>query len=588
MRITTPREAVIALERDRDDVFGALVPNLPPGTEYVYVIDGGKERPDPVSRSQPHGVHGPSRVVDPESFVWTDRDWKGLALDDYLTYELHTGTFTPEGTFVAIIDKLPYLRELGITAVEMMPVVEFPGERNWGYDGSYLYAPHSAYGGADGFKRLVDACHRQGLAVILDVVYNHLGPEGNYLGDYAPCFTNRYQTPWGAALNFDGPLSDGVRRFFVDNALYWLVEYHVDALRLDAIHGIFDFGARHILREIAESFHEQAEALGRKAWLIAESDLNDVRAINPVEKGGYGLDAQWNDDFHHALHTLLTADSQGYFADFGRLSDLCKAIAEGFVYDGRRSVYRRRRHGSSSVANPGRQFVVFNQNHDQIGNASGGMRLSARVSFEQQKLAGMILLCAPNLPMLFMGQEFGASSPFLFFTSFADEALARAVSEGRRHEYEQFFQSRPFADPQAVETFAQSHLDWNEPNISPHRELLDFHRTLIALRRENPALSNCRKDLTRVEFSEPERWMVVERADPSGRAAAILCNFDNLPRTVRPSDGRHGWRLALWSGSEKYGGPRGAQPPPAALRPDGEAVMLGPFSGALYFAEDGG
>ncbi|MGH9627530.1 MAG: alpha-amylase family glycosyl hydrolase, partial [Bryobacteraceae bacterium] len=301
LKIPGSKELVLPMERNAEDRFELTVPNLRPGSDYFYVLDGKRELPDPASRFQPHGGHGPSRVIDPESFRWTDDRWKGMPLEDYVLYELHTGTFTPEGTFESIIPKLPYLRETGITAVEIMPVAAFPGDRNWGYDGVAIYAPQSTYGGPEGLKRFVDACHREGLAAVLDVVYNHLGPEGNYLAEYGPYFTGSYRTPWGKALNFDGPESDEVRHYFVNNALYWLTEYHFDALRLDAVHGIFDFGAYHILAEIADEFHAQARELGRQAFLIAESDLNDVRVIRPPEKGGYDIDAQWHDDFHHSV-----------------------------------------------------------------------------------------------------------------------------------------------------------------------------------------------------------------------------------------------------------------------------------------------
>src|SRR6185437_12019469 len=507
--IASPRRAALPMDRDADGIFTAFAEGLAAGAEYSYEFAPDRRHPDPVSRFQPHGVHDASQIVDPGAFVWSDQDWKGLPLEDFIIYELHTGIFTPQRTFDGVIGRLPYLRALGITAIELMPIASFPGSRNWGYDGAYPYAPHAAYGGPPGLKRLVDACHREGLAVVLDVVYNHLGPEGNYLGEYGPYFTDRYRTPWGAAINFDGPRSGQVRRFFVDNALYWLTEYHVDALRLDAVHEIFDFGACHVLREMAETFHRQARLLGRDAWLIAESDLNDPRVINSSEIGGHGLDAQWSDDFHHSLHTLLTGAENGYFADFGRIEDLRKAITEGFVYDGRQSIFRQRRHGASSASNPGRQFVVFNQNHDQIANADAGRRLSDLLMPEQQKLAAVILLCAPGLPMLFMGEEFAASSPFNYFTSFTDPALASAVSEGRRREYESFFRGRAFPDPQAAETFAGSQIDWSEPALPPHRELLALNRALIALRKENHCLSNCRKDLTDVSFSESEQWMVI-------------------------------------------------------------------------------
>lgn len=580
--VTSPHQAVLTMDRDADGNFTAFAEHLAPGTEYYYEFERDRRRPDPVSRFQPHGVHGASEIVDRDAFVWTDKDWKGRSLEDFIIYELHAGAFTPEGTFAGLIGRLPYLRELGITAVEIMPVASFPGARNWGYDGAYLYAPHVAYGGPLGFKRLVDACHREGLAVVLDVVYNHLGPEGNYLGEYGPYFTDRYRTPWGAAINFDGAQSGHVRRFFIDNALYWLTEYHVDALRLDAIHEIFDFGACHVLREMAEAFHREVRLLERDAWLIAESDLNDPRVINSPGIGGHGLDAQWNDDFHHSLHTLLTDARNGYFADFGRIEDLRKAIAEGFVYDGRRSVYRQRRHGAPSVSNPGRQFVVFNQNHDQIANADAGRRSSELLTPEQLKLAAVILICAPGLPMLFMGEEFGASAPFNYFTSFTDPALANAVSEGRRREYGSFFKDRAFPDPQASETFAGAQIDWSETALSPHRELLALNRALISLRKENRCLSNCRKDLTEIRFSEGERWMVVRRGGSSGRGALVFCNLSSETRGLPVLREAWGFRLALFTNEQRFGGTPAAPSPPATLDSSRAEIELAQFSAALY------
>lgn len=565
----------------------AVVAEAVPGQDYMYVLEGARRRPDPVSRWQPDGVHGPSRIVDPNAFQWADGDWAGLPLKDYILYELHTGTFSPAGTFEGIIPRLPYLRELGITAVELMPVAEFPGRRNWGYDGVCLYAPQSTYGGPAGLKTLVDACHREGLAVVLDVVYNHLGPEGNYLGEFAPYFTDAYRTPWGRALNFDGPGSDGVRRFFIDNALYWLTEYHVDALRLDAIHGIFDFSARHFLEELTESFHRQAAQLGRLAWVIAESDLNDVRIVNPRSVGGYGVDAQWLDDFHHSLRTVLTGENRGYLADFGTLQDLRKAICEGFVYDGRYSRYRRRRHGSSSKGRPGRQFVAFIQNHDQIANASQGKRLSGLVSIEQQKLAAAVLLCSPYLPLLFMGQEYGETAPFLYFTSFDDPGIGEAVREGRRREFAAFQAGGEFADPQAPETFARSRLDWTLAEKPPHQALLRFHRDLLALRRRHACLSNCRKHLTRVEFHEQAKWLLMERADPSGSRILLAANFSPSPQTVPVPFDETFWELALWSGAPLYGGGQAGPAPPAVLRKDRMIPVelpLAGFGAALYAA----
>ncbi len=516
--------AVFPMTREGED-FQVVAPQAGPGQTYSLVLDDAKERPDPVSRSQPHGVHGPSEIVDPEAFAWSDQDWKGFQLDQYIFYELHTGTFTPEGTFQGVIRKIPYLKELGITAIELMPVAEFPGRRNWGYDGVDLFAPHSGYGGACGLKKLVNACHGAGLAVVLDVVYNHVGPEGNYLGEFGPYFTDHYRTPWGRALNFDGPGSDGVRQLFIDNALFWLTEYHIDALRLDAIHSIYDLGALHILAELAERFHRQAAELGRCAWLIAESDLNDVRVIKPRSEGGYGLDAQWNDEFHHALTSFLTNERRGFLGGFGRLADIRKALSEGFVYDGIYSHYRRRRFGSSSKDLAGDKFVVFSQNHDQIANTNQGNRLSELVSLDQFKLAAALLLCSPHIPLLFMGQEFADTAPFLYFTSHLDSKLAKMVTEGRRREYGEFALAAEFFDPQSPATFEKSKITWPLLEEARHQAILGFYRDLIALRKRWPCLSNCRKDPMRVEVDEEQQLLRMERSDPDGSRALLLCNF---------------------------------------------------------------
>ncbi|HEX8140700.1 MAG TPA: malto-oligosyltrehalose trehalohydrolase [Pyrinomonadaceae bacterium] len=594
VKIMGERPRTVEMERGAGEIYEAIVGEVAAGADYLYIIDGERERPDPLSRWQPHGVHGPSRVVDPAEFAWTDGEWRGLPLKDFLIYELHTGTFTPEGTFEAAIEKLPHLKRLGVTALELMPVAQFPGGRNWGYDGAYLFAPQSTYGGPNALKRLIDACHREGLAVVMDVVYNHLGPEGNYLGEYAPIYSDSYRTPWGAALNFDGEESDGVRRFFRDNALYWLAEYHVDALRLDAIHRIIDIGPKHILQEIAEEFRAEAERLGRLAWTIAESDLNDVRIIKPRGECGYGLDAQWSDDFHHSLHALLTGTTRGYFADFGRVEDLARAITEGFVYDGRHSPFRKKTHGNSSAARPGEQHVVFVQNHDQIANAYWGDRLASLVTLEQQKVAAALLLCAPNVPMLFMGQEWGEVAPFLYFTSHTDKALGQAVREGRRAEYASYAKEEGetvstlggFADPQATATFEQSKIDWSLLDKTPHAEVFHFYCDLVALRKEHPALSDCDKRRTRASFDEERRWLAIERGATEESAALLLCNLSPDAQAV-PLPEPHGaaWRLALWSGAQEYGGPHPATAPPPELGGDGKehsSVMLNGWSAALY------
>jgi maltooligosyltrehalose trehalohydrolase len=534
--------------------FTAVVPDAGPGTDYFYLVDGDWERPDPVSRWQARGVHGPSRVVDPASFQWSDQSWSGIPLTDFIIYELHPGTFTHEGTFESAISRLPYLRDLGITALEIMPVAEFPGNRNWGYDGASLYAPQSSYGGPGGLKKLVDACHQRGLAVVLDVVYNHLGPEGNYLPVFAPCFTDAYRTPWGRAINFDGPESGGIRRFFIDNALYWLTEYNIDALRLDAIHGMYDLGARHVLDELSEAFQNQARQLKRQAWLIAESDLEDVRIINPRAQGGYALDALWHDDFHHALYTLLTPHREGFLMDFGAIADLAKSIRDGFVFDGKYSRHRRRHHGSSSQDRPGEQFVGFIQNHDQIANTSRGKRLGCLVSTGQQKMAAVLTMCSPFVPLLFMGEEYGETAPFFYFTNFEDHHLATAVSEGRKRELGSHYSESDFADPQAVSTFELCRMDWAKTEISPHGEILRLYRDLMALRKQNPSLGNCRKDLAEIEFDEQKRWLVLKRSDPTGSRALLVFNFAAEAQPIPVADTFNTWRRVLWTGDEAYGG----------------------------------
>lgn len=465
-----------------------VIEDVEPGALYRFRFDSGLERADPASRHQPQGVHGPSQVVEP-AFDWTDGAWRGVPLSHYIIYELHVGTFTGPGTFDAAIARLDGLVELGITAVELMPVAQFPGERNWGYDGVFPFAAQNTYGGPLGFKRFVNACHGRGLAVILDVVYNHLGPEGNYLGDFGPYFSDSYRTPWGAPLNFDGPHSDEVRRYFIENALVWITECHIDALRLDAAHAILDFSAKPFLQELAEATARIADGVGRCIPLIAESALNDTRVIRSPDVGGLGLDAQWNDDLHHALHAVLTGERQGYYCDYGRFGQVLKALQQGFVYDGQYSSYRKRRHGNSSRSIPPRQLVVFAQNHDQIGNRMQGDRLSRILPFEALKLAAGIILLSPNLPLLFMGEEYGETAPFPYFVSHSDPDLVAAVRRGRREEFASFGWEGSPPDPQAAETFTSAKLN-PELRLAPglHRHLWDFYRRLIALRRSSGAL----------------------------------------------------------------------------------------------------
>jgi maltooligosyltrehalose trehalohydrolase len=578
-------DRTLQMERTAGDVFELEVGALRAGTDYVYVLDGEKERPDPRSRSQPQGVHGPSRLLATDTFAWSDQEFRCPALRSFVLYELHVGTFTPEGTFAAAIAKLAHLRELGVTAVEIMPVAEFPGTRNWGYDGVYPFAPQSSYGGPEGLQRLIDACHGHGLAVVLDVVYNHIGPEGNYLRDFGPYFSSRYHCDWGDAINYDGPGSDGVRRFAIDNALYWLREYHVDALRLDAIHGIYDASPRHVLAEMQAEVQEQCMRIGRSAFLIAESDLNDVRVLKPEEAGGLELDAQWNDDFHHALRSQLLPERPGYLADFGRLADLTKAITDGFVYDGRYSEYRKRRHGSGSRELPGAQFVVYIQNHDQIANASQGQRLGQLAGLDAHKLAATTVACAPNLPLLFMGEEFAAATPFHYFVSHTDPQLVEAVRAGRRAEHAAFGGAAEWADPQDERTFAQCKLDWSCVERAPHAAMLAFYRDLYALRRRSPALSGCHKELARVIADESEGQLALERGHPSGEIALCLFNFGQSPRRMSLALAPGRYRLELTTWDDRYGGQaRGGQPPAALSVSDHEpaVVPIAPLAAAIY------
>ncbi len=503
------------------------------GSDYRFVLDGGDALPDPRSAHQPAGVHGPSRVVDHAAFGWTDEGWRGVHLPSVVIYELHVGTFTPEGTFDGAIAKLDHLVHLGVDVVELMPVNEFPGSRGWGYDGVGLYAPHHAYGGPDGLKHLVDACHRKGIGVVMDVVYNHLGPAGNYLASYGPYFTDRYATPWGQAVNLDGPGSEEVRRFFVDNAVTWLEDYHCDGLRLDAVHAVIDASATHLLEQLSVRVADLSAQLGRHLFLIAESDLNDPRVVRRREVGGYGIDAQWSDDFHHAIHSVLTGQITGYYQDFGTMAALATALGRAFVYAGEYSPYRRRPHGRLDPALSGHRFLGYSQNHDQVGNRAAGERTAALVSTARLKVAAALVLTSPFIPLLFQGEEWGASTPFQYFTDHQDADLGRAVSAGRRREFAAFgWDPEDVPDPQDPATFERSKLDWSELEPEPHHQLLHWYRRLIQLRREVPDLADGRLDRVQVTYDEDGRWLVVLR----GRAT-ITCNLGSgdarLPATGR-------------------------------------------------------
>jgi maltooligosyltrehalose trehalohydrolase len=511
----------------------ADAPFVEHGSDYAFRVDGEGPFPDPRSPWQPLGVHGPSRWVDHARGSRSVQDgWGQPPIGSAVIYELHVGTFTPEGTFDAVVGRLDHLTDLGITHVELMPVAEFSGDRGWGYDGVDLYAPHHAYGGPEGLKRLVDACHGRGLAVLLDVVCNHLGPCGNYLGRFGPYFTDKYRTPWGEAINLDGPESDEVRRFFIENALMWLREYHMDGLRIDAVHAITDTSAVHLLEELADKVSDLEVRLGRHLVLVAESDLNDPRVVRPPELGGYGIDAQWNEDFHHSLHATLTGEREGYYRDFGGLGDLAKVLTGGFYFDGRYSAFRRRRHGRSAAGLSGHRFVGCLQNHDQVGNRAAGERIGHLVSPDLLKIGAAIVMTSPFVPMLFQGEEWAASTPFLYFTDHRDPELAEAVSRGRRDEFAGFgWDPEKVPDPQAEETFLRSKLDWDEPSKEPHGEMLRWYRSLIELRRRLPDLTDGRIERTKVSFDEDERRLTMTRG-----SVLVACNFNGESQRVPYSD----------------------------------------------------
>lgn len=479
--------------------------------EYLLVVDGAA-LPDPRSAHQPAGVPGPSATIDHGAFVWSDQAWRGCPLEDAVIYEIHVPTFSDAGTFDGAIDHLDHLVDLGVTAVEVMPVATFPGTRGWGYDGVLIFAPHHAFGGPDGLKRFVDAAHRRGLAVVLDVVYNHFGPSGNHLGQFGPYFTDKYSTPWGEAVNLDDSASNEVRSYFIANALQWIRDYHIDGLRLDAVHALHDESAIPFLEQLAAAVHAVGTLADRDVWVIAESDLNDPRLVDDVAVGGLGLDAAWSDDFHHAVHAVLAEDRSGYYSDFGSLADLAKALERVFVFDGIFSPLRNRDHGRPVGDLPRHHFIGFTQNHDQIGNRAVGERLAHLIGFRRAQIAAALLLTAPYVPLLFQGEEWASSSPFQYMTDHSDADLAEAIRSGRAKEFATLgWDPSELPDPQDVATLDRSRLAWDELDGSGYAEMLDWYRSLLRLRRTEPDLRDASPEATCTQFDEEGRWMVVVR-----------------------------------------------------------------------------
>ena len=570
VELLSGRKERVECDSDRTGYWSATLNDLTPGTLYKYVLNGQESFPDPASRSQPAGVHGPSEIISHE-FPWSDATWHGRALDNFVLYELHIGAFTQAGTFDAAIDELPRLCKLGITAIEVMPVAQFPGSRNWGYDGVYPFAVQNSYGGVNGFKRFVNAAHQLGLAVVLDVVYNHLGPEGNYLGQFGPYFTDRYHTPWGQAINFDGQNSAGVREYFIQNALYWVRDFHIDGLRLDAVHAIHDTSARHVLSEITEAVHDFAREQERTVTVIAESDLNEARIVRQGDLGGYGLDAQWSDDFHHAVHTVLTGERVGYYEDFGEVEDVAKALSSGFVYSGQYSKHRGRCHGTDCTDVPGRAFVVCVQNHDQIGNRMMGERLSHLTDYDGLKMAAGLLLLSPFVPLLFMGQEYAETSPFLYFVSHSDPSLVEAVRNGRKREFAAFAWRGEVPDAQDEATFLSCKLNPDLGNSGRHAALLDWYTTLITMRRTIPALSTLSKDAAAVDLPGADRTLILRRWQEDQEIMAFF-HFSDSPSTVNIPARHDDWMTLLDSAGERWLG-RGSRVPDHIHSAEGHVVL---------------
>jgi maltooligosyltrehalose trehalohydrolase len=563
LHIVAPAERRVPMAKTAAGYHEAAIDDCAAGAHYFFSVEE-EDHPDPASRFQPEGVHGPSEVV-PVEFEWHDRGWRGVALDDFVIYELHVGTFSDEGTFEAVIPHLDSLRDLGVTAVELLPVAQFPGARNWGYDGAYVGAAQNSYGGPIGLKRLVDACHERGLALVLDVVYNHLGPEGNYLSQFAPYFTDRYRTPWGLALNFDGPHSDDVRWYFIHNALQWVDEFHVDALRVDAVHAIVDHSAEPFLQDLTTAIRERGRQLGREIYTIAESDLNDPRVITSKEELGLGFDSQWSDDFHHSLHALLTGERDGYYEGFGRVSDLARVMKSGYSFIGQHSVYRGRKYGAKPKTADGRKFVVCAQNHDQVGNRMLGDRLAALVSYDKLKIAAAALVLSPFIPMLFMGEEHGETAPFQYFTSHSDEDLIEAVRKGRREEFEDFDWRGEPPDPHDEETFRRSKVQWHLVGHEQNANLRKLYRELLRLRRERPALRKLDLASLDVHADDARRVLLVRRWSGDDQAL-IAFNFGDMIAKLELPSALPSWDPLIETGA----------------RIDGREITLPPASFALF------
>lgn len=566
-------EVTWPMEKSELGYWRVITDHVTPGMLYWFQLDGVLRRPDPASRWQPEGVHGPSAIVSNE-YNWTDDEWQGIEPAEMIIYELHTGTFTTLGNFQGIISTLDYLQSLGITAIEIMPVAQYPGHHNWGYDGVFPFAVHKDYGTPNELKQLVNEAHKRGIAVILDVVYNHLGPEGNYLADYGPYFADKYKASWSNAINFDGPWCDGVRNYFIQNALMWLHEFHIDALRLDAVHAIYDNSAKHLMEELTEQVRLLEHRVQRRKVLIAEFDLNNPRYISPVEKGGFGMDAQWVDEFHHALHSVITGEQSGYYEDFGKLEQLAMSLQHSYVYTGQYSKHRKRFFGAEPKYTNYNQCIAFVQNHDQIGNRLLGDRLSTTLSAEALKLAAAALFLSPHIPLLFMGEEYGEKNPFLYFTSHSEQELIDSLREGRRREFAHFNWEGEVPDPQSEEVFNQSKLTWKLDEVPG---LFNFYQHLISFRKSKPAMQNFRRYNAVRNIRIKNNVLQFERHG-NDEVVIVYLNFDKEPQSM-VNDKPHACKIIIDSSGEQWEGPGNVT---AGVVQPGEPFQLNPTSAIVF------
>ncbi len=587
LHLVHPFDKKYEMKGDEQGWWHLQLEGIEAGTLYYYQPDGERDLPDPASRSQPHGVHGPSELIDQDAYQWHDENWKGLSLEEYIIYELHVGTFTPEGNFEAIIPRLQELKKSGFTAIELMPVAQFPGDRNWGYDGVFPYAVQNSYGGPQALKKLVGACHENGMAVIMDVVYNHIGPEGNYLSFFAPYFSGRYHTLWGDAINFDWEWSDAVRSFFIENTLYWLRNFHIDALRYDAIHAIFDFSPVHFWEELRQEVNDLKPELGRQVHLIAESDLNDPRVLDPITKRGFGFDAQWLDDFHHALYKILHPEDQERYNDFGSMKQLATSLKDGFVHSGQEWVRTRKRsYGGPSTGFAGNRFIAFHSNHDQAGNRPDGARPCMFLDHERMKLAAATLLLSPYIPLIFMGDEYGDDTPFYYFVSHSDEELVEAVRKGRKEEFKDAgFNTEP-PDAQSEKTFQDSVLVWDKRKKGNYKIILQWYELLIDMRKTVAPLQNFeKKDLDAAAIGE-EALVLTRRSRDGMETLTAYFNFSDREVAIRfPGEG-NGKKL-LDSKESRWMEPgKSSSIYPSQLE-GGQSIFLQPLSVVVYHSGRG-